>query len=56
MPQGKQQLQFERNPLIKYRINCKTDDGRTMGQRARDECRFHKLCGHSQAELNIISS
>ena len=29
MAQGKQKPKFERNPRIRFRDNCDTDDGRT---------------------------
>ncbi len=40
MAQGKQQPQFEKkNPCIRFRDNCDTDDGR----QATDKFRFHEL-------------
>ena len=39
MAQRKQQPKFERNPSIRLRNNCDTDDGQMT-----DKFRFHELC------------
>ncbi len=36
MAQGKPQLNFERNPCIKFRDNCDTDGRTTVGRRTDD--------------------
>ncbi len=48
MAQRKQQPKFERNPSIRLRNNCDTDDGQMT-----DKFRFHELCQHGQAELKL---
>ncbi len=46
MAQGEPQWTFERNPWNNRDNRCH--------RRTTDECRFHELCWHSQAELKII--
>ncbi len=52
MVQEKLQMKFERNPCIRFRDNCDTDDGRTDDGR-RTKVPYHELCWQSQAELKM---
>ncbi len=40
MAQGKPQLNFERNPCIKFRDNCDTDGRAETDDRRRKHCDF----------------
>ncbi len=44
MAQGKQKPKFERNPCIRFRDNCDTDDGRTTDDRRRTKVPYHEIC------------
>ncbi len=44
MTQGKQQPKFERNPRIRFRDNCDTDDRQMDGRMDDGRFRFHELC------------
>ncbi len=41
--QKKLQMRFERNPCIRFRDNCDTDDGRTDGQTTDDGQKSHTM-------------
>ncbi len=42
--QEKPQMKFERNPCIRFRDNCNTDDGRMDDGRTTDIVPYHELC------------
>ncbi len=43
MVQEKPQMKFERNPRIRFRDNCDTDDGRTDDGRTDDGQKSHTM-------------